>query len=117
MMTKLLNYHQVCWFQFLSEFNLKIFHCPGTTVGNPDTLTCRSRDVPKARDTHSLRNQMTLIKPENILQLSGIAILTLASLILIQLLTNSYKDDLFPNKILKFLRDSVKQCRGISLIE
>jgi hypothetical protein len=41
----------------------------------------------------------------------------LASPVLVQLLTNSYNEDPFPNKILKLIRDSAKHCREISLAE
>jgi hypothetical protein len=51
----------------------------------------------------SLENQTTIIKPENILQLSAIATPTLASPALAQLFTDSYNEDPFPNKILKLI--------------
>jgi hypothetical protein len=68
-------------------------------------------------DDRSLENQITIIKPENILQLSAMVTPTPASPVLAQLFTDSYNKDLCPNKILKFIRDSAKHCREISLIE
>jgi hypothetical protein len=80
-------------------------------------LTRRSGDLPKKEDDCSLKNQTRIIKPENILQLLVIATLTPASPTLVQLFTDGYKEDLFPNKILKLLRDGVKKCREMSLVE
>jgi hypothetical protein len=117
MMTKLLNRHQACWSQFLSQFNFKIVYHPSTTSGKPDILTHRSRDLPKAGDDCSLKNQTTIIKPENILQLSAMATPTPASPVLAQLFTDGYNEDPFPNNILKLIRDSAKYCRDISLAE
>jgi hypothetical protein len=117
MMTKLLNRRQAHWSQFLSQFNFKILYRPGTAGGKPDALTCRSRDLPKAADDCSLENQTTIIKPENILQLSAMATSTLSSPVLAQLFTNGYNEDPFPNKILKLIQDGAKHCREISLAE
>jgi hypothetical protein len=66
---------------------------------------------------HSLKNQTTLIKPENILPLAAMVILTLVSPVLVQLFINSDNKDPFPNKILKLIRDSPKYCQDISLAE
>jgi hypothetical protein len=115
--TKLLNRRQARWSQFLSQFNFKIVYCPGTTSGKPDVLTHRSGDLPKAGDDCSLENQTTIIKPENILQLSATATPTPASPALAQLFTDGYNEDPFPNKILKLIRDGAKYCREISLAE
>jgi hypothetical protein len=116
-MTKLLNRRQAHWSQFLSQFNFKIVYCPGTAGGKPDALTRRSGDLPKVGDDCSLENQTTIIKPENILQLSAMATPILASPTLAQLFTNGYNKDLFPNKILKLIRNGAKHCREISLAE
>jgi hypothetical protein len=70
-----------------------MFYYPGTTSGKPDALTHRSRDLPKVGDNCSLENQTTIIKPENILQLSPIATPALASPALTQLFTNGYNED------------------------
>jgi hypothetical protein len=40
-----------------------------------------------------------------------------ASPVLAQLFTDGYNEDLFPNKILKLIRDGAKHCREISLAE
>jgi hypothetical protein len=66
-MTKLLNWCQAHWSWFLSQFNFKIVYHPGTASGKLDTLTRRSRNLPKVGDDCSLENQTTIIKPENIL--------------------------------------------------
>jgi hypothetical protein len=68
-------------------------------------------------DDHSLKNQTTIIKPENILQLSATATPILASPALAQLFTHSYNEDPFPNKILKLIQDGTKHYREISLAE
>jgi transposase InsO family protein len=115
--TKLLNRRQARWSQFLSQFNFKIVYRPGTAGGKPDALTPRSRDLPKAGDDRSLENQTTIIKPENILQLSAMATPIPASPALVQLFTDGYNEDPFPNKILKLIRDGAKHCREISLAE
>jgi hypothetical protein len=117
MTTELLNRYQAHWSQFLSQFNFKIVYRPGTTSGKLDTLTHRSADLPKAGDDCFLKNQITIIKPENILQLSAMTTPTPASPALAQLFTDSYNEDLFPNKILKLIRDSTKPCREMSLAE
>jgi hypothetical protein len=116
-MTKLLNRRQARWSQFLSQFNFKIVYRPGTASGKLDTLTRRSVDLPNAGDDRSLENQTTIIKAENILQLSATATPTPASPALAQLFTNGYNEDPFPNKILKLIRDGAKHCREISLAE
>jgi hypothetical protein len=67
MMTKLLNQHQACWSQFLSQFNFEIIYHPGTTGSKLNALTPRSGDLPKEGDDHCLVNQTTIIKPENII--------------------------------------------------
>jgi hypothetical protein len=115
--TKLLNRCQAYLSQFLSQFNYKIVYRPGTACSKPDALTHRSGDLPKAGDDCSLENQTTIIKPENMLQLLAMAMLTPASPVLVQLLTNSYNKDLFRDKILKLIRDGAKYCREISLTE
>jgi hypothetical protein len=45
------------------------------------------------------------------------ATITPASPVLVQLFTDGYNEDLFPNKILKLIRDTAKHCREISLAE
>jgi hypothetical protein len=102
--TKLLNQRQDRWSQFLSQFNFEIVYRPCTAGGKPDALTCRSGYLPKAGDDRSLENQ-TIIKPENILQLSATATPIPASPALAQLFTDGYNEDPFPNKILKLIRD------------
>jgi hypothetical protein len=64
-----------------------------------------------------LKNQIIIIKPKNILQLSAMAMLTLTSPALVQLFTDGYNEDPFPNKILKLIRNGTKHCRDISLAE
>jgi hypothetical protein len=68
-------------------------------------------------DDRSLKNQITIIKPKNILQLSAMATLTLASPSFVQLFTDGYNKDPFPNNILKLIQDSAKHCREMSLAE
>jgi hypothetical protein len=117
MTTKLLNRCQARWSQFLSQFNFKIVYHPSTASGKPDPLTLRFSNPPKAGHDYSLKNQIVIIKPENILQLSAMATLTPASPVLVQLFTDGYNEDLFPNKILKLIRDGAKHCREICLAE
>jgi hypothetical protein len=117
MTTQLLNQCQARWSQFLSQFNFKIVYRPSTTGGKPDALTRRSGDLPEAGDNRSLENQTTIIKPENILQLSAMTTPIPASPALAQLFTDGYNEDPFPNKILKLIRDGAKYCREISLAE
>jgi hypothetical protein len=74
-------------------------------------------DLPNAGDDCSLENQRTIIKPENILQLSAIATLTLSSPVLVQLFTDGDNQDPFPNKLLKLIADGAKHCLKISLTE
>jgi hypothetical protein len=116
-MTRLLNCPQARWSQFLSQLNFKIIYRPSTARGKPATLTRRSGDLPKVRDDYSLENQTTVIKPENILQLSATATLTSATSTVIQVFTDGYKEDPFPNEIVKLLRDGTKQRWEISLAE
>jgi hypothetical protein len=117
MITKLLNRCQARWSQFWSQFTFKIVYHPSTPGGKPDALTRRSRDLPRVGDDHSLETQTTIIKPENILQLSAMATLTLASLALVQVFTDGDNKDPFPYKILKLIRDGAKYCREMSLAE
>jgi hypothetical protein len=99
------------------QFNFKIIYHLGTAGGKPDILTSRSRALPKVLDNGSLKNQIIIIKPENILYLSAMAIFTLASPALVQLFTHGYNEDPFPNKILKLIEGSTKYCCEISLTE
>jgi hypothetical protein len=46
-MTKLLTGHQVCWSEYLSQFNLIICFCPGHLRAKPDSLTRRWDVYPK----------------------------------------------------------------------
>jgi hypothetical protein len=78
-MTKLLNHWQAHWSQFLSQFKFKIIYHASTASSKPDSLTDRSGDLPEVEDDYSIENQMSVIKPENILQLSAIATCTPAS--------------------------------------
>jgi hypothetical protein len=116
---KLLNRQQAWCSQFLSQFNFKIVYHPGTAGGKPDAVTRRSRDLPKEGDDCSLENQMTIIKPENILH----ALAATAShqpdisLTLSQLFYKAYNTDPFPNKVLKMLKNGTKQCKDITLAE
>jgi hypothetical protein len=68
-------------------------------------------------DDCSLGNQITIIKSENILQLSAIVTPIPASLVLAQLFTDGYNEDPFWNTILKLIQDSAKHYREISLAE
>jgi hypothetical protein len=117
--TKLLNRRQAQWSQFLSQFNFKIVYRLGTAGGKPDALTRRSGDLPKEGDDRSLENQMTIIKPENILH----ALAATASdqpdtsPTLSQLFHKAYDTDRFPNKVLKMLKNGTKQCKDITLAE
>jgi len=49
-MTKLLNRRQARWVQFLSQFNFKIVYRPGKSGAKLDSLTRRSRVLPKEGD-------------------------------------------------------------------
>jgi hypothetical protein len=106
------------------QFNFKIVYHPGTAGGKPDTLTRQSGDLPKEGDNHSLENQTTIIKPENIVY----AFTTISSNqpdillapdipMLSQLFHEAYTTDLFPNKVLQILKDSTKQYKDITLAE
>jgi hypothetical protein len=96
---------------------LKIVYHPGTASSKPDALTHRSGDLPKVGNDCSLENQTTIIKPENILQLSAVATPIQASPPLVQLFTDGYNEDPFPSKILKLIPDGAKYYREISLAE
>jgi hypothetical protein len=61
------------------QFNFKIVYPPGTASDKLDTLTRRSGDLPNVGDDHSLKNQTTIIQPEDILILSATAMLIWAS--------------------------------------
>jgi cyclopropane fatty-acyl-phospholipid synthase-like methyltransferase len=51
------------------------------------------------------------------LQLSATETLIPASPALVQLYTNGYNEELFPNKIVKLIRDCTKHCEESSLAE
>jgi glucose dehydrogenase len=106
------------------QFNFKIVYCPGTAGGKLDALTRRSGDLPKEGDDHSVENQTTIIKPENILHASTATpsnqpdiLLALDAPTLNRLFHEAYATDPFPNKVLQMLRDSTKQCKDITLAE
>jgi hypothetical protein len=115
----LLNRRQAQWSQFLSQFNFKIVYYPGTARGKPDALTRRSGDLPKEGDNYSLENQMTIIKLENILHALAVTASNQpdTSPTLSQLFRNAYNTDPFPNKVLEMLKNSMKQCKDITLAE
>jgi hypothetical protein len=105
--------------QFLLQFNFKIVYRPGTAGGKPDALTRRSGDLPEEGDDCSLENQITIIKPENILHVLAMTYPdqpdtspTLCSLdapTLSRLFCEAYDTDPFPNKVLEMLKNSTKQ--------
>jgi len=66
--TKLLNRRQARWAQFLSQFNFKIVYRPGKVGAKPDSLTRRSRDLPKEGDKQLTKNFHAVIKPHQILR-------------------------------------------------
>jgi hypothetical protein len=117
--TKLLNRWQARWSQLLSQFNFKIVYPPGPAGGKPDALTRRSGDLPNEGDDCSLENQMTIIKPENILHALAMTASNQpdTSPTLSQLFHKAYDTDPFPNKVLEMLKNGTKQCKDITLAE
>jgi hypothetical protein len=118
-MMKLLNRWQSRWSQFLSQFNFKIVYHPGTAGGKPDALTRQSGDLPKEGDDRSLENQMTIIKPENILHVLATTSSDQSDILptLSQLFCEAYDIDPFLNKVLNMLKNGTKQCKDITLAE
>jgi hypothetical protein len=116
--TKLLNRWQARWSQLLSQFNFKIVYRPGPAGGKPDALTRRSGDLPNEGDDCSLENQMTIIKPENILHALAMTASNQpdTSPTLSQLFHKAYDTDPFP-KVLEMLKNGTKQCKDITLAE
>jgi hypothetical protein len=116
---KLLNRRQARWSQFLSQFNFKIVYHPGTTGGKPDALTRQSGDLPEEGDDHSLENQTTIIKAENILYALAATFSDQpdTSPRLSQLFHRAYDTDPFPNKVLEMLKDGTNQCKDITFAE
>ena len=64
MFTKQLSCCQAHWSEFLSHFNYHITYCSEKADGKSDTLTCRSGDLPKERNTldscHQYQHQTVL---------------------------------------------------------
>jgi hypothetical protein len=60
---------------------------------------------------------MTVIKRASILQLLAIVTPKTASPTLVQLFTDGYKEDVYPNKIVILLRHGMNKCREISHAE
>jgi hypothetical protein len=84
-------------------------------------------DLPKEGDDYSLENQMTIIKPENILHILATTSSNQPDTILApyspdiptlsRLFHEAYTTCLFPHKVLQMLKDGTKQCKDITLAE
>jgi len=59
--SKNLSYHQACWSEYLSQFNLQICFCPGVLSSKPDALTHRWDVYSKGADTSSPNSNRHLI--------------------------------------------------------
>ena len=56
-----LNRWQACWSLFLSWFNYTLCHCPGSSMGEPDTL---SHHADHGHGSHNIDNQgVVLLSP------------------------------------------------------
>jgi len=60
MTAKKLNYYQACWSLYLARFNFKLIHCPGCSIGKPDTLSWRLDHDNRASDN----KDVVLLQPE-----------------------------------------------------
>lgn len=63
--TKLLNRRQARWSEFLSRFNFRIQYRPGKQGQKPDSLTRRSKDLPKEGDERLQHQSQVVLKREN----------------------------------------------------
>lgn len=111
MTTKLLSRRQARWSEFLSRFNFKIVYRPGKKGGKPDALTRRSGDLPKEGDERLQQQQQTILKSHN-LQLNA----TEESQPTLQELFNKgFEHDSIPHRLLKDIRNGIKQSRLLTL--
>ena len=60
MMAKKLNRHQARWSLYLACFNFRLIHCPGCSMGKPDTLLQR----PDYGKGASNNKDVVLLRPE-----------------------------------------------------
>jgi len=60
MTAKKLNRHQACWSLHLARFDFLLHHCPGCTMGKPDTLLRRADHGNRASDNEDV----VLLRPE-----------------------------------------------------
>ena len=60
------NQRQTRWSAFMAEFPWHAEYRPGKLGGKPDSLTRRSRDLPKEGDERLTQRQQVLLKPENL---------------------------------------------------
>lgn len=66
MSTKLLNQHQVCWSEYLSQFCFKICYRPGKQGTKSDALTRRSENLSKEGDKRLHHQSQTVLKHKNL---------------------------------------------------
>ena len=66
MSTKLLSHRQVCWSEFLSQFNFRIIYWSGKAGGKLDALTRGSGDLPKQADKCTAFQCQVVLKPHNL---------------------------------------------------
>jgi hypothetical protein len=120
--TKLLNWRQARWAQYLSQFNFKIIYRPGKSGAKPDALTRRSGDLPKEGDKRLTENFHAVIKPHQILRLECAeparqAAEPVENTRITELFTEAYNWDPFPNQVLDMLRRQIRYCKDITLAE
>jgi hypothetical protein len=118
--TKLVNYCQTCWDEYLSCFNFKIVYCPGKAGGKPDALTHRSGDLPQGGDKCLTEQQKAVLKPQNLPDNLHLLVDTPpgnGQQPLDQDISEATETDAFAQNILTMLREGKQHCCELSLYE
>jgi len=137
----MLNQQQTRWSAFMSECPWYAEYRQRKLGVKPDTLACRSGDLPREGDERLTQRVQTLLKPENLqnpVSIVGAGVDVAQKLPsshppeTIHLLADlhriaatpledqfqaAYHTDLFPQRILQMLKDGTRKCKDISLSE
>ena len=123
--TKQLSYRQACWNKFFSCFNFIIQYLPGKLGAKRNTLTRRSRNLPKERDGRLQQMIQTVLKPHNLdsamkkdlfatlLVIEGEE--NLNDLTLEQLIDRSYEQDPLLNRVSQLLADGANYSKDLTI--
>jgi hypothetical protein len=119
MTTKLLNRRQTYWAEYLSRFYFKIVYRPGKAGVKPDSLTCRSGDLPQGGDDRIIEQHTAVLKLHNLLDELQLweAVVAAPCSTLSQDILKATQTDPFTQRIITTLFEGKQYSRDITLLE